>query len=170
MRGVGGVNKSRVVNIKRSLNIIGCILVVGVIFGLGFVTAFFTFRPTFVTADFGELVLQELRDAQSAGNNVLNCRSMVGGNGQLKIGKTAGWWESIVPTVKDKAVEPLTANETTVYVFVHGYNPNLDGAIHYGNSLCREIRAVPAQRITGDAPKSVFYTFCWRGDFGPERF
>ncbi len=142
-----------------------------VIFGLGFATANFTHRPARVTADSDELVFQELRRAQSIGNNIFQCRSLIGNGGTFRKGLEAGWWESVLPRFQEEGLPSLPNDETTVIIFVHGYNVTLDGSVVLGNAIWPQLQR--AANRAGSSPsvrQLVFCTFCWRGDFGPERF
>lgn len=152
------------------MRIIGFILFAITFFVSGFVASYFIFRPGELTADFGELVLERLRQAQTLGNNIINCRSIVSGSGRLKLTAKAGSWESILPAFKEEGLAALPSNPANVIIFAHGYNSNLDGALKFGNAICEEIHSAAKTFQDKNSRELVFYTFCWRGDFNQERF
>ena len=155
---------------KLLLTIVVVILFGGLMFALGFAAGFLKFRPGQQTAEFTEAALSELRQALTLDNNIINCRSMVNAYGRLKISAKAGSWESILPAFKEEGLAALPSNPTNVIIFAHGYNSGLDGGIHFGNALCKEIRSASKTFQGSGPPQLVFYTFCWRGDFNEERF
>ncbi len=102
-----------------------------------------------------------LLEAGQVGNRIASSRGLADGGTEGGVP-----WSPERPWAPDTIFANLPVPPYTTVVYVHGFNTSLTQAVRSGNFLARALRST----IPAGAGGLAFYTFTWRGDFGPARF
>lgn len=111
--------------------------------------------------------------AKEAGNCVVSCRENLGKPG-LNTTKAHKQWNIISNEYDENQL--VRDGTKAIVIFVHGYNVGWPSAISCGNILLARLRKsamrTAANQILTEQPLAhvSFFTFCWRGDLGSDRF